>query len=364
MPRGRWLHLLVLVAAVWPIRSEGWQPAAVAQSAGGLPPTADVRYTIEPAPRRHPRHVFTPAQLDILEKLNRVDVAHMNRLPALAVPQSWLHGDTHYSPLPMASLWAASHRKALVVHQPSQVFGAYSDGQLIRWGPVSSGRQAYPTPSGLFHLNWKSRGRRSTIDLDWYMPWYFNFHNERGLAFHEYALPGRPASHACIRLLERDATWLFDWGEGWVLDERGWEVLDPGTPVWIVGQYDFDSPPPWRSLQWLSAGILLPVPRGETESAENDHSRSWMLGARAIADVSASAVLQDAVVRDNDGIRSDSDVARGAQDRTFDGQFGEGVLGYFDAVERAGLIVHDQITNWGRSVTREGGRFCRNVRRG
>ena len=81
-----------------------------------------------------------------------------------------------------------------------------------------------------------------------------------GLAFHAYALPGGPASHACVRLLERDARWLFGWGEGWALDERGWNVIDAGTPVWIVGQYNFGAPPPWRSLQWLSTGIQLPAP--------------------------------------------------------------------------------------------------------
>jgi hypothetical protein len=29
---------------------------------------------------------------------------------------------------------------------------------------------------------------------------------------------------------------LFEWGESWILDDRGWEVLDPGTPVWIFGE--------------------------------------------------------------------------------------------------------------------------------
>ena len=113
-------------------------------------------------------------------------------------------------------------------------------------------------PAGLFHLNWRSRGRHTTVDPDWYMPWYFNFENDRGLSFHQYTLPGRPASHACVRLLERDAKWLFDWGETWTLDDRGWNVLEPGTPVLIVGCYDFSSPPPWRSTGWLSSGIVLP----------------------------------------------------------------------------------------------------------
>lgn len=124
--------------------------------------------------------------------------------------------------------------------------------------PRSTGRRALQTPAGLFHLTWRSRGRHSTVDPDWFMPWYFNVHNDRGLSFHEFALPGRPASHACIRLLERDAQWLFEWGETWTLDDRGWTVLDPGMPVLILGCYDFAAPPPWRSLEFLAKGVLLP----------------------------------------------------------------------------------------------------------
>jgi hypothetical protein len=78
------------------------------------------------------------------------------------------------------------------------------------------------------------------------------------LAFHAYPLPGYPASHGCIRLLERDAQWLFDWGQTWVLDATGTRVLTPGTPVVIVGRYDFEAPPPWRSLTWLSTTVELP----------------------------------------------------------------------------------------------------------
>ena len=252
------LTVLTLVCALSPFRGDS-ATYSLPRADGARPPASAVSYTIAPALQRRARQVFTPEQLGILEKLNRVDVAHIDRLRSIVLPNTWLSDDTAYSPLPLVSPWAASHHKALIVHLPSQVFGAYSGGQLIRWGPVSSERKAYPTPSGLFHLNWKSQGRTSTIDPDWYRPWYFNFHNKRGLAFHEYAPPGRPASHACIRLLERDAKWLFDWGEGWVLDERGWEVVVPGTPVWIVGRFDFDAPPPWLSLEWLSAGILLPL---------------------------------------------------------------------------------------------------------
>jgi hypothetical protein len=90
------------------------------------------------------------------------------------------------------------------------------------------------------------------------MRWYFNFDNRGGLAFHQYSLPGRPASRSCIRLLERDAQWLFHWGDQWTLDDRGTSIIAPGTPVLILGRFDFDSPPPWQSLAFLSSPIELP----------------------------------------------------------------------------------------------------------
>lgn len=203
------------------------------------------------------RRQLGPDRLALVEKLNRADVAHLRRLPVLVIPTSG-DDELQHSPLPLTYSWASGFPKALVVHLPSQVFGAYENGSLVRWGPVSSGRPTDLTPSGLFELTWRSRGHRSSVDPDWFMRWYFNFHRKRGLAFHQHPLPGRPASHACIRLLDRDARWLFEWGEGQVLDKRGGNVVTPGTPVLILGQYDFDAPPPWHSLDWLAKGVELP----------------------------------------------------------------------------------------------------------
>lgn len=188
---------------------------------------------------------FSPEELDLLEMLNRADRDHLPLLDSLVVPDRFRDHPLDHAPLPRRVGELASEAKALVVHQPGQVFGAYENGGLVRWGPVSTGRAEHPTPSGRHALTWRSRGRHSTVNPEWYMEWYFNFHNERGLSFHQYALPGYPASHACARLLERDAQWLFEWGESWELDDRGWAVLEEGTPVWILGKYDFDAPPPW-----------------------------------------------------------------------------------------------------------------------
>jgi L,D-transpeptidase-like protein len=201
---------------------------------------------------------FNSSQLELLQKLNRVDLEHLARLGRIVSPDIWVDDQLVYSPLPRFFPGGDSCSKLLVVYQPAQVFGGYEYGRLVRWGPISSGRQISPTPTGLFHLNWKSDGRHSTVDPEWFMPWYFNFGNAEGYSFHEYALPGRPASHACVRLLRSDAMWLHDWGEEWRVEPSGRKVLATGTPVFIVGSYDFSAPAPWRSLALLSRGVELP----------------------------------------------------------------------------------------------------------
>ena len=237
-----------------------WHYPGVAALQAPSPPSAAFSYSLEApaADRAALQGRFDERQIGILEALNRADAEHLIRLERLVAPHTWAEDRLAYSPFPDRYAWRAEEPKLLVVDQPSQAFAAYEHGRLLRWGPVSSGRREHPTPAGLFHLNWRSRGRHSTVNPDWFMPWYFNFHNERGLSLHEYALPGRPASHACIRLLERDAQWLFEWGKTWTLDDRGWNVLDPGTPLLVHGCYDYDAPPPWRSPGWWATGVQLP----------------------------------------------------------------------------------------------------------
>ena len=127
------------------------------------------------------------------------------------MPESW-DDELSYSNLPLRYPSAETWPTFVVVYLPGQLFGAYEFGRLVRWGPVSSGGRANPTGAGTFAMNWRSTGRASTVDPDWFMRWCFNFVNREGLAFHAYALPGYPASHGYIRLLERDAQWLFEWG--------------------------------------------------------------------------------------------------------------------------------------------------------
>ena len=201
---------------------------------------------------------FGGPELALLEKLNRADVSHLRRLPQLVVPTAWGEELAH-SPFPPVYDAAKAIPKLLVVDQPNQAFAAYEYGQQVKWGPTSSGRQARPTPSGTFYLNWRARTRASTLSGEWRLNWYFNFHNVRGLAFHEFDLPGLPASHACVRLLARDAEWIYHWGSGWSLDDKR-QLKSKGTPVIVLGSYAFGSPAPWITptppQMTLSDGML------------------------------------------------------------------------------------------------------------
>ena len=226
---------------------------------GGQPPfVPEVQYSIEArSDRAEVRTRFSAPQIALLEKLNRADSARLDRVPLLVVPDIWLEDERSYSPLPARYGGAAAYPKMLVVHLPGQAFAAYERGELVRWGPVSSGARATPTPQGLFALTWRSTGHASSVNPDWFLRWYFNFDSREGLAFHEYSLPGGPASHGCLRLLARDARWLYEWGEGWSIDPGSGRAA-PGTPVLIVGSYDHDNPPPWRSPEWLRRPVDLP----------------------------------------------------------------------------------------------------------
>lgn len=240
---------------------------AVAQTPVPVPasPASTLAYRFEPLPKTLAElsKRFTPQQIELLEMINRRDREHLIRVdppvPGLIVPSVWEGDPLAYSPFPTTWPAAETHPKAIVVHQPMQAFAAYENGRLIRWGPVSTGRKETPTPEGMFNLTWRARSRRSTDNEDWLLEWYFNFVNARGVSFHLFDLPGYPASHACVRLLLRDAQWLYGWGDQWQIDQTGRIVTTRGTPVVIHGGYAFGSAAPWLALETLTVPLGLPA---------------------------------------------------------------------------------------------------------
>jgi hypothetical protein len=191
---------------------------------------------------------YGPDGFDTILRINRVDLPHVRQGATLIVPDRSASAEA-VTPFPqrLPDLDAVPARMFLVSRR-IQAFAAYESGVLVRWGPTSTGREETPTPAGLFATNWKSKLRRSSDNREWLLPWYVNFINASGVSFHQFALPGYPASHACARLLDADAKWIYDWAESWVLSEDQQRVLRHGTPVLVFGDYDYTQPGPWTRL--------------------------------------------------------------------------------------------------------------------
>ncbi len=186
--------------------------------------------------------------LTLLQKVNRRDLRHMSKGVALQVPEQ-ARELLDFSPFPNSVAALTDLKKAILVSLRIQAFAAYEEGKQVYWGPVCTGTLKQATPAGLYHTNWKARRKVSTINRSWVMPWYFNLHSSMGIAFHQYALPGKPSSYGCIRLLKQDAVWIYRWADPGEPDGGSWAIPKKyGTPVVIFGHYDYDQDPPWIRL--------------------------------------------------------------------------------------------------------------------
>jgi hypothetical protein len=203
-------------------------------------------------------------------KINRVDETHAMQADTLVVPDPG-SDLLELSPWPAALPGGDSARKLLMVSLRTQAFAAYENGKLVRWGPVCSGGPSSPTRAGRFSVNWKAAFHISSVDSSWIMPWTVNIDSSVGTALHHYALPGRPASHCCIRLMVDDAQWIYEWVDAWTLAPDGETVFAPGTPVIIFGDYDYDAASPWR---------LLPSNPNATAVSPEEIESAYPLSAR------------------------------------------------------------------------------------
>lgn len=175
-----------------------------------------------------------------LMTLNRKEWRFFRTGQTIIVPDTILEDLRAYSLFPLNYPAASSIPKLIVVSPAYQCYGAYEYGKLVRFVPVNSGKEKTPTFPGRYALVWKERLRRSSLDSTWIMPFTYNFHGEAGSAFHQFEMPGYPASHSCVRQLMEDAEWLFGWGEGQKLDEKKKPIRLSGTPVIIIDHYDFN----------------------------------------------------------------------------------------------------------------------------
>jgi hypothetical protein len=222
-------------------------------NAAGVPPVAAIPLTYVRVPVVGPKRLFAlidslgPTAWWFALKLNRVDLAHVRDRDSLVLASSWT--DTlALSPFPRTIPALFDTAKCAFVSVRVQAYACYDGGRLVRWGPVSSGRKETPTPVGLYFTNWKARSRVSTVDEAWLLNWYVNLQNFEGVSFHQYELPGRPASHSCVRLLEEDAIGLYAWCEQWRLAPEGRTILRNGTPVVVFGEWKWGRREPWKRM--------------------------------------------------------------------------------------------------------------------
>lgn len=193
--------------------------------------------------------IYNDQEKKIIYALNRIEAVRVNAGSVLLIPDSLSTDLNFYAPFPNQLNILDSIPKSVLIAQRIQAFALYENGRLIKWGPVSSGKQSTPTPNGLHYGNYKAKRKVSTVNSSWILPYYFNFMNFEGVGVHQYLLPGFPASHACVRLDMDDAQFIYDWARQWELDSRGRTVEMNGTPFMVFGDYDFSAEtPPWMSL--------------------------------------------------------------------------------------------------------------------
>lgn len=203
------------------------------------------------------------AQFRIVLAVNRTDKSNITKMDSIIVPKD-LTGDVEfYLPFPLEVPFLKDINKIIFFSYPTQTFAAYENGDLIYSGPTNMGRKSDPTPTGLFFTNWKAEKTTSTFNDEWDLRWNFNIANKLGIGWHQYELPGYPASHSCLRLLEKDAKYLYDWADQWILKDNQ-NILVKGTPVIVFGKYDFDAPKPW--LQLVQKPKYLNIPAAEIEN--------------------------------------------------------------------------------------------------
>jgi lipoprotein-anchoring transpeptidase ErfK/SrfK len=207
----------------------------------------EVSYTLENTTDWLVKNKDNNTSLQIAYAINRTDAENLKKMDSIIVPKD-LSGDLEfYLPFPLEVAMLTEVNKVILFSYPSQTFAAYKYGQLVRTGPTNMGRKKDQTPTGLFFTNWKAEETTSTFNDEWDLKWNFNIANKLGVGFHQYSLPGYPASHSCLRLQERDARYLYDWADQWVLADAE-TIKVKGTPVIVFGKYDFKAPKPWMQL--------------------------------------------------------------------------------------------------------------------
>lgn len=164
----------------------------------------------------------SPEERDIIRRINRMNI-NLKTGMTIAVPKN-IDRLSIYDVSPFPRYINSDGEKTIYVSQKQLAWGAYDEkGELIWWGPISSGSgncgaaDSYcKTPSGSFRVIRKQDIECvSTVfprNADGsaggaVMPYCMHF--MRGFALHgSDSVPGFRASHGCVRMFIEDARWL------------------------------------------------------------------------------------------------------------------------------------------------------------
>lgn len=222
-----------------------------------------VTYQFENAKEWLSVNIKDSKKMRIVTSVNRTDKENFAQMDSVIVPVDMTGDMEYYLPFPMNVPYLKDIDKIIYFSYPTQTFATYENGELIYTGPTNMGRKQDQTPTGLFYANWKAEETTSTFNDEWDLRWNFNVENLLGVGWHQYSLPGYPVSHSCMRLQEKDARYLYDWADQWILTGKD-KVLVKGTPVIVFGSYDFDAPKPW--LQLIENPKALDISEDEMEN--------------------------------------------------------------------------------------------------
>ncbi|MBN9229866.1 MAG: L,D-transpeptidase [Legionella sp. 40-6] len=159
-----------------------------------------------------------PEKRDIVQRINRT-YNHLWAGKVIAVPKNLAYVNMFdVSPFPLKI--NDGRQKEIIVDQDKLAWAAYdAQGNLLRWGPISSGRDRCPdanrscrTLTGIFRV-FSKENEKCTSDVfpigkgGAKMPYCMYFH--KGFALHgSDDIPGIRASHGCVRMFTEDAKWL------------------------------------------------------------------------------------------------------------------------------------------------------------
>src|SRR5215475_8470168 len=129
----------------------------------------------------------------------------------------------------------------LYVDKSTQQISVIQNGYLLYVWPVSTGREPFSTPDGVYAPERLERSWSSKAYYNSPMPHAIFFHH--GYAIHgsyDIAQLGGPASHGCVRLHPQDAALLFA-----MVEQEG-----PGNTTIVVSGGGAPNPGPTRYRDW------------------------------------------------------------------------------------------------------------------